>query len=212
MPRGALLAVIDFTTAPEDEFNDWYDLEHYPERMRIPGILTGSRWLGVDNPRISIAFYDLDTIEVLRSAPYLAVSLSNASPWSVRISGLSKRLMRAEAVQVNPGDALSPEGAGALLLNAMNVTPEADADFNAWYDQEHLPALAAVPGTLSARRFRCPDGNSHRYFALYHLTGPEVATSEAWKKAANTPWSDRVRPHFRDHIRVLSRPYVRAKA
>ena len=29
----------------------------------------------------------------------------------------------------------------------MNVAPEAEEDFNAWYDEEHLPALAGVPGT-----------------------------------------------------------------
>ena len=35
----------------------------------------------------------------------------------------------------------------------MNVTAEGEADFNKWYDEEHLPALAAVPGVLAARRY-----------------------------------------------------------
>jgi len=27
----------------------------------------------------------------------------------------------------------------------MNVAPEHEAEFNEWYDTEHIPALAAVP-------------------------------------------------------------------
>jgi hypothetical protein len=67
---------------------------------------------------------------------------------------MCKRLLRFEGTQITPGDARAPEGAGGLLLNAINVAPEVEADFNAWYDEEHLPALARVPGTLAARRFR----------------------------------------------------------
>ncbi|MBP6707318.1 MAG: hypothetical protein KA134_08465, partial [Achromobacter sp.] len=36
-----------------------------------------------------------------------------------------------------------------------DVLPEAEADLNAWYDQEHLPGLAAVPGTVRALRYVC---------------------------------------------------------
>ncbi len=30
-----------------------------------------------------------------------------------------------------------------------DVLPEHEADFNRWYDGEHLPGLAAVPGTVA---------------------------------------------------------------
>jgi hypothetical protein len=98
-----------------------------------------------------------------------------------------------------------------LRRNAMNVAPEAEDDFNAWYDEEHLVALARVPGTLAARRYRSTEagGGTHRYVAIYHLASPDVARSAAWKAAADTPWSARVRPHFRDRIRILTRRYVR---
>jgi hypothetical protein len=100
-----------------------------------------------------------------------------------------------------------------MLFFAMNPVPEAEADFNAWYDQEHVPALAAVPGCLSARRFRirnaASEGN-HRYLALYHLSSPEVQTSEAWRKAVDTPWTHRIRPQTRDRLRIVLRRYSRA--
>ena len=37
MARGILLVGLDYTKAYEDEFHDWYDLEHLPERARIVG-------------------------------------------------------------------------------------------------------------------------------------------------------------------------------
>ncbi len=212
MAKGLLIAAFDFSTANVDEFHDWYDLEHIPERRRVPGFGACERWIGATEPSVSVATYDLDTLGVLRSAPYAAIAYENLSVWSKRVTSKCKRVLRFEGTQVTPGAAAAPEGAGGLLLNAMNVAPEGEADFNRWYDEEHLPALAAVPGTLAARRFRAEGstGGSHRYVALYHLAAPDVTNSEAWKRAADTAWSARVRPHFRDRIRILTKRYVRA--
>lgn len=86
----------------------------------------------------------------------------------------------------------------------MNVDPAHEAEFNEWYVHEHILALSAVPGTLCARRFRDDSGGSHGYLALYHLASPDVPATEAWKTAANSPSTDRLRPHFRDHLRILT--------
>jgi hypothetical protein len=119
-----------------------------------------------------------------------------------------ERLMRFEGAQVLPGDALPPGDAGGLLLNAMNIAPELEAEFNDWYDKEHIPALAAVPGVLSARRFR---GSGNRtYVALYHLDHPDVVESAEWKTARESDWTTRLKPHFRDHLRLVLRRYRRA--
>ena len=73
MAKGILLAAMNFSAAPEDEFHDWYDLEHVPERLRVPGFLNGERWIGATNPKISVATYDLDNVGVLKSPPYLVL-------------------------------------------------------------------------------------------------------------------------------------------
>jgi hypothetical protein len=65
MAKGILIAAMDFSAAPEDEFHDWYDLEHIPERLAIAGFLNPQRWIAVDNPKISLATYDLDEVGVL---------------------------------------------------------------------------------------------------------------------------------------------------
>ena len=208
MARGILLAAMDFTNVAEDEFHDWYDLEHIPERQRISGFGACERWIGLANSKISVATYDLDNVDVLSSAPYRAIGGDNLSVWSKRVTARVKMLMRYEGHQILPGDMGAPEDAGGLLVNAMNVAPEHEAEFNEWYDTEHIPALAAVPGTLCARRYHGA-GAVQRYVALYHLATPEVQASPAWRAAANTPWTERMRPHFRDHLRIVARRYRR---
>jgi hypothetical protein len=212
MAKGLLVAAFDFSTAHADEFHDWYDLEHIPERRAVPGFGACERWIGDDQPSISVATYDLDSIEVLRGGAYASIAYGNLSVWSKRVTAMCNRLLRFEGTQITPGGGAAPGGAGGLLLNAMNVAPEVEADFNAWYDEEHLPALAGVPGTLAARRYRSGEAQgSHRYVAIYHLTSPAVVRSKAWMDAVETPWSARVRPHMRDRVRILTRLYVRAR-
>jgi len=211
MGRGLLVAAFDFSSAHADEFHDWYDLEHMPERKAVAGFGACERWIGDEQPAASVATYDLDSVDVLRSEAYASIAHGNLSVWSKRVTAMCKRLLRFEGTQIAPADAAAPAGAQALLLNAMNVAPEAEDDFNAWYDEEHLRALAAVPGTLAARRYRSTDGGSHRYVAIYHLASPDVARSAAWNAAVDTPWTARVRPNFRDRIRILTRRYVRGR-
>jgi hypothetical protein len=118
--------------------------------------------------------------------------------------------MRYEGEQLFPGDRMAPSGAAALFLIAMNITPEHESDFNKWYNEEHVPALGAVPGTLRARRYR-GTGATQRYLALYHFSSPEVRNSAEWRKAADTPWTHRLRPHFRDVVRFDCLRYTRAR-
>jgi hypothetical protein len=73
-----------------------------------------------------------------------------------------------------------------------------------WYDEEHMPLLAGVPGTVKACRLLCLDAPP-RFYACYDLLAPEVPESDEWLKVRGTPWSDRVRPTFTNTRRVMSR-------
>lgn len=209
MAKGILIAAMEFSDVAEDEFNDWYDTEHIPERLRVPGFLNASRWIGIANPKQSVALYDLDSVGVLHSPPYHAVGGANGSPWTKRVTGRTKPLLRLEGEQVKPGDALAPDGAAAILLISMNVPAEHDHEFNEWYNTEHLDALAGVPGVLRARRYRGTSGKQ-RYAAVYHFADPDVPNSAAWKTAANTPWTEKMRKHFQDYLRIDAGAYRRA--
>jgi hypothetical protein len=209
MAKGTLIAAMDFSNVDAGEFNDWYDTEHVPERQRVPGFLTLQRWIGAENPRQSVATYDLDSIDVLRSPGYRAIGGENLSPWSKRVTAKVERLLRYEGEQILPGDTVAPANAGGLLLVGMTPGQEVESAFNTWYDSEHIPALAGVPGVLCARRFR--GAGSTKYVALYHLESPEVVESAAWKDASgSTPMPQRVRDQISGRLRLVCRNYVRA--
>ena len=149
-------------------------------------------------------------VGVLHSPPYLTVGGENGSPWTKRTARFRKSLMRYEGEQLFPGDRTAPSEAAALLVIGMNIAPEHESDFNEWYNKEHIPALGGVPGTLCARRYR-GTGATQRYVALYHFASPEVPSSAEWRKAADTPWTQRLRPHFRDMVRFECRRYSRVR-
>jgi hypothetical protein len=210
MAKGLLFASFDYSPAQEDEFNDWYDQEHVPERLRVPGFLNAQRWVGDENPKIAVATYDLETHAVMNSPAYQAVGGANGSVWTKRITAIAKRLVRFEGIQILPGGVTGPAEANGLLVASMDVDPEYEAEFNDWYNREHLPQLGAVPGVLAARRFQAAGQDVDRkYLALYHLTSPDVSRSDDWAKAANTPWTAKMRPHFRDLLVLRCKKYVR---
>ncbi len=45
-----------------------------------------------------------------------------------------------------------------LMLPLLRPGPGEDQAFNSWYDEEHAPARAALPGFLTARRWRSVPG------------------------------------------------------
>ena len=211
MAKGVLIAAMDFSNVPEDEFNDWYDTEHVPERQRVPGFLVCQRWIWVESPRQSVATYDLESHAVLRSSAYQAIGGENLSPWSKRVTARTQRILCFEGDQILPGDRTAPENAGGLLLVGMTPALGVETAFNAWYDNEHVPALARVPGVLSARRFRTAVNGSPKYVALYHLASPGVIDGAEWKQASgSTPMPEHIRSQISDRLRLVCGPYRRA--
>jgi len=94
-------------------------------------------------------------------------------------------------------------------INSSCEAPAVETAFNAWYDTEHIPALARVPGVLSARRFRAAESGP-KYVALYHLVSPDVVSGADWKRASeSTPMPEHIRPQISDRLRLVCRSYHR---
>lgn len=87
---------------------------------------------------------------------------------------------------------------------ATDVEPGWEEELNTWYRDEHMPGLAAVPGNVQCARLRSLDGTPV-YHACYDLVSPAVIERREWLSVRHTEWSSRVRPHFRNTVRIMFR-------
>jgi hypothetical protein len=99
-----------------------------------------------------------------------------------------------------------PIAGKGMLLTSMNVDAADEAEFNRWYDREHLEERVAIPGFLEARRYVAHDGNP-KYLSLYSTETFEVLDSPAYRAAlANqTARSKANIARFKDMIRGVAR-------
>lgn len=79
----------------------------------------------------------------------------------------------------------------AQLFVWSDIDPDHEADFNRWYDREHMEERIRIPGFTGARRYRAVSGSARRYLALYRASSLADFTSAAYQKAFNkqTQWS-----------------------
>ena len=90
--------------------------------------------------------------------------------------------------------AAKKKGTG-LLMVWCDVPADQEAEFNRWYNEEHLAERLAVPGFLSAARYEAVKG-SPKHLAYYELESPAVLDSAAYKKVSENPteWTKRIGP------------------
>lgn len=99
-----------------------------------------------------------------------------------------------------------PLAGKGMLLTSMDIDPSDEADFNRWYDREHLEERVATDGFLEARRYVAHAG-SPKYLCLYSTRAIEVLDSPAYKAklAHPTDWSRKTMARFKNMIRAVAR-------
>jgi hypothetical protein len=99
-----------------------------------------------------------------------------------------------------------PMAGKGMLLTSMNIDAKDEAEFNRWYDREHLEERVAIEGFLEARRYVAHEGNP-KYLSLYSTETFEVLDSPAYRTAlANqTAWSKANIARFQNMIRAVAR-------
>ena len=81
---GLLFVMIDIEPEYEDEFNRWFEEEHFPERLACEGFLNGRRFQALEGGPKYLATYELETPEVLDGPGY--ERLIPPTEWTRRIS------------------------------------------------------------------------------------------------------------------------------
>ena len=47
--------------------------------------------------------------------------------------------------------------ATGVIVTCIDIPPEREGEFNAWYDLDHMPEITTLPGVLSAQRYYAGD-------------------------------------------------------
>src|SRR3954465_10785618 len=99
-----------------------------------------------------------------------------------------------------------PMAGKGMLLTSMNIDATHEAEFNRWYDREHLEERVAIAGFLEARRYVAHQG-SPKYLCLYSTETFDVLDSPGYRTAlANqTDWSKTTMSRFKNMIRAVAR-------
>ncbi len=99
-----------------------------------------------------------------------------------------------------------PIAGKGMLLTSMDIDAANEAEFNRWYDREHLEERVAIEGFLEARRYVAYDGKP-KYLGLYSTRSFDVLDSPAYRTAlANqTAWSKANIARFENMIRAVAR-------
>jgi hypothetical protein len=196
MTAGLFYVYTDPGTADEAEFHDWYDHEHGPARLAVPGIRTAMRYQALDGETPAwLALYELDGPEVIDSPEYRALGANASERDKAVAAGLATLDRRVyEQTGLDGLDEL-PQPAPVILAVAMSVPEGTEGDLAAWYAQEHIPMLLKVPGWQRIRRFRLTrslDDPAPEFLSVHDLAGPQVLEEPAYRAAVSTPWRDRV--------------------
>jgi len=201
---------------PDSQFNDWYNNEHGPTRLRLPFITNGFRYRANDlegaaptdtNPEW-MAVYDITDMAELTKDAYLRlrdqpVKSKREADTMAKIK-VDRKLYdfveSRESKEFKVLEKVENEGEGNVMIAVFLDLHEGAGikeELDKWYREEHIEMLSKVPGWLRTRRFVTSSIDPkapveylalHEYAPKNGLGGPEfkAATSTDWNKAVMT--------------------------
>ena len=163
MPKGFLLVLMQPPPAFEEEFNAWYEAEHIPERVAVPGFETGLRFICTDGHPRYLAMYDLANHDVLKSPDYLKVAFDQSSPWTKRVTS-RVRVWRSSGDQIHPGSKITGKASRITLLrfaglkagDAADLTTSVRRAFEERAETSQIRVLAYDNGLIGFIEARAP--------------------------------------------------------
>jgi len=207
MSLGSLLFV---TSSPDstislDRYHNWYDNEHLPARLTVPGVRSALRYKSVTRNKTFLAYYDLDSDEVLKSPEYIALN-ENASDEERAVkphAGLDRRLYK-EIARVGKQAPTPPK---TLLVVEMTPYPGHENEFNHWYDTYHIPQMGEVAGWSRSRRFLLTeplDSGVCKYLTLHEFDRYNALGSD---RSGTVKWRNEVIEIVAQRDRSIWEPY-----
>ena len=136
----------DIKEEMRDEFVQWHSIEHLPERVSIPGFISGQRWHGEDASPQYLTTYVTQNTGVLTSDAYIQ-RLNDPTPWTLKTVAAFRHTCRAAGEVI--WEYGSKKGYGGHIL-AIRITELEDLTILT----EHLNFLANSPEQCFAELLR----------------------------------------------------------
>ncbi len=101
----------DIAEGAAGEYIEWHTREHMPERLSIPGFMTGKRLHAPDASRYVFGtVYAGESLETFRSSDYLE-RLNNPTPWTIAVAPSFQNFLRVACEKI----ALAGNGDGGSM-------------------------------------------------------------------------------------------------
>jgi hypothetical protein len=194
--QGAAILFSEMTPGAswEGEFNQWYDQEHIPVRIGAEGFVSGQRYRA-DNAPGYLAVYEMTSPAALTTPQYQKIKTepSDTTAWMLKnVEGFTRYTCEEIISVTKPG---SMEVDSPILYAVwFNVPPERLADFDDWYNNDHVPLLMECKDWQMVRRFNVISGEPVPFnrLALHYLSDMSALDSPERKKARETPWRAKI--------------------
>jgi hypothetical protein len=166
-PTGLLYVAFEYPIDGLEEMNDWYNGEHIPERMSVPGFEAAHRYVAVEGSPRWLATYELSSPAVLETPAYRRFHGPDETAWTRRVLLPSRPSFRRGVYELIWSDRTSkgesgpagPPGLLTLHFSATQAEPAATAA-----TESDLGSLLASPGVSRVRFYRDFDAVNERLF------------------------------------------------
>lgn len=180
----------------EAEYNDWYDHQHAPDVVSVPGFVSARRYVLADyqlrpptliKPRY-VVIYKIVTTDLaavyaevgrrIRSGETRmsrALDMGSGKNYTYRV--FRPRVLGAKPV-TRDGD--TGELQDYVQLVFADPADGLDPEFNDWYDKHHAPDVLSVPGFVAGQRLTLAEvqlvkeGTPQKYLTIFDIRSSDL--------------------------------------
>jgi hypothetical protein len=169
--QGAVLVWNDIADEGRDEFYEWHDKEHVPERLGIPGFRRGRRFVKRSHSPEWFTMYEADDVSVVTSADYLA-RLNAPTPATLRTLQYFRNTSRAVCRIVH---SVGGSTGGHVFVLRLNVPSECGDELCNYLVHDFFPRAMSFTGVIACHLFVADEAASH------------IPTAESRTRALDVP-------------------------